>query len=100
MFKYATNPLQVELFRRKLELTCDSESSSVNLKDALSDPMHRGATWVNFGYMIFHELTGINMILQYSNSIFSQMHSDGSSITASQGTFLIEISHLLATSCS
>ena len=59
--------------------------------DATTHPDYRRATWVNFGYIIFHELTGINVIMQYSNQIFSEMQNDGASITPEQGTFLIGV---------
>jgi hypothetical protein len=38
-------------------------TSNLTLKDAFTNPRYRRATWVNVGYIVFHELTGINVIL-------------------------------------
>jgi len=48
-------------------------TSTLTLKDAFTNPRYRRATWVNVGYIIFHELTGINVIMQFSNQIFKKM---------------------------
>lgn len=53
------------------------DTSKYSLRDALCNEEFRRATWVNFGYIIFHELTGINVILQYSNTILAQINSNG-----------------------
>jgi len=42
-------------------------SSGLTLKDAIFDPKYRYSTWINIGYIAFHELTGINIIRLYSN---------------------------------
>ena len=42
-------------------------TSNLTIKDAVKDPKYRNATWANIGYIIFHELTGINVIRIYSN---------------------------------
>jgi len=100
MYKHSKTEKEQNLLKEYLSVTCDKESSSVGLKDALTHPHYRRATWVNFGHIIFHELTGINVIIQYSNQIFTQMHNGGLSLTPHQGTFMIGIVHLLGTSCS
>jgi hypothetical protein len=46
-----------------------NNTSKKSLKDALFDPEYRRATWVNLGYIVFHELTGINVIMLYSNTM-------------------------------
>lgn len=38
-------------------------TSNLTLGDAFTNPRYRRATWVNVGYIVFHELTGINVIL-------------------------------------
>jgi Na+/melibiose symporter-like transporter len=66
----------------------------LTLKDALFHPMYRRATWINIVYIIFHELTGINVINLYSNQIFDQMKS--SEFTPRRGTELISVVSLIA----
>jgi SP family facilitated glucose transporter-like MFS transporter 8 len=52
---------------------------------------------VNVGYIIFHELTGINVIMLYSNQMLKQMHSaDKKGLTARQGVYIIGVINMLA----
>lgn len=39
-------------------------------------------------YIVFHELTGINVILMYSSQIFKEMNKDGSSISPKEGVLI------------
>ena len=51
--------------------------------------------------MIFHELTGINVIFLYSNTMFKRMDTDGKSgLTPRQGTYLIGLVNFLASGIS
>ena len=70
VYKYC-NEKNVDLYVEKIRINCGDKSSNLTLQDALTDPRYRRATWVNIGYITFHELTGINVILQFSNSIFT-----------------------------
>ena len=65
------NEKNVDLYVEKIRISCGKKTSSLNLKDAFTNPRYRRATWVNVGYIVFHELTGINVILQFSNKIFT-----------------------------
>ena len=76
--------------------TLGKSSSGLSIFDALFNPQYRTATWVNVWYIIFHELTGINVILQYSNTMFHQMESKGASFTPRQGTFMVGIINTVA----
>lgn len=61
------------------------------------NPRYCKATWVNIAYIIFHELTGINVIMLYSNQLFKQMASSGDALlTPRQGTYLVGIVNALA----
>lgn len=57
----------VDLYLNKLSSVSSSGSTGLTIKDALLNPMYRKATWINVGYIVFHELTGINVIAIYSN---------------------------------
>lgn len=47
-----------------------TNSTKVSLADAfLYDENFKRASWVNVINIVFHELAGINVILQYSNTI-------------------------------
>ena len=58
----------VEFYRAKIE----KKTSSITLKQAfVTDPKYTGASRVNFVHVMFHELTGINVINAYSNIILA-----------------------------
>jgi hypothetical protein len=46
----------------QLELNGEETTSGVTIIDALCNPKYRRATWINIGYIFFHEMTGINVI--------------------------------------
>ena len=71
----------IDMYYNALDSNQGKDSSGLNLCDAVANPRYRKATWVNIAYIIFHELTGINVIMLYSNQMFKQMSSGGSSIT-------------------
>jgi hypothetical protein len=63
----------------------------------MTSKLHRKASWIAVVLIIFHELTGTNAIMLYSNQIFKQMNSDGSSaLTPREGTCLLGIFSLFA----
>jgi hypothetical protein len=63
----------------------------------VANPRYCRATWVNIAYIIFHELTGINVIMLYSNQMFNQMASSNpNSLSPRKGTYLVGIVNLLS----
>ena len=55
-------------------------STKVDLREAfLKDENYMRASWINIANVIFHELAGINVILQYSNTILETILGDTSS---------------------
>mmetsp|Transcript_22111 Transcript_22111/g.29545 ORF Transcript_22111/g.29545 Transcript_22111/m.29545 type:complete len:138 (+) Transcript_22111:903-1316(+) len=65
-------------------------ASKVTLTDAVcKDENYMRATWVNIINIIVHELAGINVILQYSNTILLDILGEDSGFTARQGTYVI-----------
>ena len=65
------NKENVDDYLNYLKSISGSDSSKLTIKDALCNPMYRRATWINVGYIVFHELTGANPIIQYSNEILT-----------------------------
>lgn len=61
------NEQNADRYIERIRSTCGSDSSNLTLRDALANPQYRTTTWANLGYIVFHELTGINVILIYSN---------------------------------
>jgi hypothetical protein len=61
------------------------------MKDACFNKNYRMATWVAVVLIMFHEMTGVNAISSYSNTILSEMNSYGSGLTPTEGTYLIGI---------
>lgn len=53
--------------------------------------MYRKGTWVTIVLIIFHELTGINAILLYSNTMFRQMGLENPRL----GTYMTGIAGVL-----
>lgn len=78
-----------------LRQSMDKGTSDLTLKDGLFNERYRTATWINIVYMIFHELTGINVINLYSGQMLKEMQGHGGSLTPRQGTYLIGIANCL-----
>ena len=77
MYKYADK--NIGIYEDTLRGASGKSTSNLTLKDALFNYQYRKSTWINIGYIIFHELTGINIILLYSSTIFKEMKKSGSS---------------------
>ena len=72
-------------------------STKVSVNEALySDENYVRATWVNLINVIFHELAGINVILQYSNTILDNILGDSGGFTARQGTYVVGLVNFLS----
>ena len=68
MYKNTDSDSDFAAFLKRYRETIGTKSSSnLSLRDALCNDQYCKATWVNLGYIVFHELTGINVIGQYSN---------------------------------
>ena len=51
-----------------------SDAQKATLKQAyVTDERYKRASWVNFVAMIFHELTAINIIMAFSNTILEDI---------------------------
>lgn len=82
---------------RQFRANMGANSSGLTLKDALCNDRYRKATWVNLGYIVFHELTGVNVIALYSNQMFKQMQTPSFKITPREGTYLVGVVATLST---
>ena len=73
-----------ENLRREYENSAKlAGSTKVSLQDAFwYDENYRRATWINIANVIFHEVAGINIILQYSNTILDDILGDSGGFTA------------------
>ena len=80
---------------QKFKMSASKGSSKLTLIDALCNPQYRRATWINLGYIVFHELTGINVIMQYSNQMLKQMQSKTFPITPREGTYMVGVANFL-----
>ena len=90
MYKYANDDEMAHKFIDRIRASSGKKSSDLTLRDALVNPQYCRATWVNVGHMIVHELTGINVIVLYSNTIFKDMDENGRAIfTPRQGVYLV-----------
>jgi MFS family permease len=67
LYKQATSDAIADNYIENLRQKLGNDSSGLTLIDAVANPTYRKATWVNIGYIMFHELTGINVIFIYSD---------------------------------
>ena len=81
MYKHCNTEEEKEQFYLHFKSINAGGSSGASFSDALCNPQYRRATWVNVGYIIFHELTGINVIGLYSTTMFREMHKGGGGLT-------------------
>ena len=79
-----------------------ADSIKVSLKEAFfTNENYVRASWVNIINIIFHELSGINVIFQYSNTILKQILGDSSSsFTPRQGTYCVSAVNFLSSAAS
>lgn len=63
---------------------------------AFLDPEYRKATWVNVWNILFHELTGINVIFLYSNTILQTVLTPDSGFTPREGVYMISLVNTLS----
>ena len=70
----------------------------MSLKEAfITDERYTRSSWVNVVMIVFHELTGINVVLMYSSTILENiLGTDPGSFNARQGTYLVAIVNLLS----
>lgn len=64
----------------------------MSLKEAMTSPMYKKATWICVTVIIFHELTGINAISLYSNTMFKKMGLENPRI----GTYFLNGTSLIS----
>lgn len=69
------------------------EENQVSFKDALFDEKYRKATWITFVLGLFNQMTGLNAIMMYSNTLLETLNSGANKffLTPSQGTYVIGI---------
>jgi len=79
-----------------LKKTIGANTTKLTLKDAVANDRYRKATWVNIGYIIFHELTGINVIMLYSHQMLVEMQGKSSPFTPKQGTYLVGVINMFS----
>eukprot|EP00351_Strombidinopsis_sp_SopsisLIS2011_P005555 CAMPEP_0116873068 /NCGR_PEP_ID=MMETSP0463-20121206/4036_1 /TAXON_ID=181622 /ORGANISM="Strombidinopsis sp, Strain SopsisLIS2011" /LENGTH=167 /DNA_ID=CAMNT_0004514355 /DNA_START=594 /DNA_END=1094 /DNA_ORIENTATION=- len=78
---------------------CNKKTVVVATKEAFYGRRYKNGTWVALAVMFFHEMTGNNVVLLYSNSILTEMNPD-SQLTARQFTYIIGAFNLFSSSVS
>lgn len=92
MLKQIYSPSEnVEDIISQFQTFTQRDTSFISLKDAVSSDMYRKATWITLIIIIFHELTGINAIMLYSNTMFKKTGLENPRI----GTYFLGIAGLL-----
>lgn len=91
-------PIDAEEIADQLTRSVQTQTSEVSIRDAFLSPIYKSGSGVALMIMALHELTAINAILLYSNTIIDDM-PDGS-ITPRQGTYLIGVFNFFASCCS
>ena len=84
------NDEQVEEIANFIKSTIQKETSSVSARDAFcSNPNYTKASWVNIAHIVFHELTGINVIQLQSNVLLKKVTAGSSTFTPRLGSIII-----------
>jgi hypothetical protein len=81
-----------------IEVSSRKETSTVTLKQCFNTLEHKRATFIGLAIIIFHELTGQNAIIMYSNQIFFRMNPNGTEggLSPRAGTILVGVFNFLA----
>ena len=84
-----------------IEIIEDEDDSGPGYGTICFDPRYRRATWVGITLSIFSQLTGINVIMFYSNILFKGLSMSNTSITALIGVvnFITPIIRLMLLMC-
>ena len=95
IYKTGDNVELAEEIKDFISSTIQKQSTSVTYKEAFcSDERYKRASWINVGYIIFHELSGINVILTYSNTILENILGDSTSgFNARTGSYCISLTN-------
>jgi len=67
---YDTKTQDIEIIFKEIISSIQKETSSVPFCKAVCGSIYAKGTWIVVVLIIFHELSGINIILLYSNTIF------------------------------
>jgi len=81
VYKYKKKTMDIDAIIAYVESTISKETSNVSFINALFGKIYSYGTWVCVVLIIFHELSGINVIMLYSNTIFKEMNKNGGSIS-------------------
>ena len=73
LYKHVKYDRDADEYIRIITMTISVGSGESTLTDGLCNPRYRIASWIGIIYMVFHELTGINVINIYSNKMFEDM---------------------------
>ena len=95
VYKGANTDQMVKVYIDRLRQNSGKNSSGCSIIDSLCNPRYRRATWVSIGYIFFHEVSGINVIMLYSTTIFQNLQDAGGSISPRTGTFYCGIMNML-----
>jgi MFS family permease len=78
VYKHCKMDTNVDEYLNFIKSKCSKGSTGLTICDSLKNPLYRTATWINIGYIVFHEITGINIVTMYSNTILKNMNKSGS----------------------
>ena len=73
LYKHAFDDEEADRYIYIIKRTIGGGVSNLTLCDGLFNPRYKIASWTSIVYMLFHELTGINVINIYSNKMFEDM---------------------------
>ena len=80
MYKSCNNE-NIDKYISLISETSSEDGSKLKAIDSVCNPRYSRATFVNIGYIILHEFTGINVLRMYSNQIFDDMKAESQSFT-------------------
>merc|ERR1740123_2568248 len=73
--------LEVQLLELQMAATNFKSTPRIHIRQAIFDPFLRHGLFVGFGLAAFQQLCGINSLMSYSNSLFSESGISSQNLT-------------------
>ena len=97
IYSRANNPDDQEEIVKHMFKNVQKQTATITVKDAFCSRAYRSGSAVSLFIMSLHELTAINGIMLYSNTILKDI---GGPITPRKGTYIIGVINFLSSCCS
>lgn len=97
IYSNANSPAECEEIARHMFRNVQKQTASITVEQAFCSRAYRAGSGVSLFIMSLHELTAINGVLLYSNTILEDI---GGPITPRVGTYIIGVINFISSICS